>query len=95
MSRKERDRAAPPRPDPVEPASGRSAGLRVLLWLTGGTNALLLGLLAAGSNGHGFVIVLFLIDVGLLLTWSAIGHGWMIRVGERIGERLAQRRSRS
>ena len=95
MSREERDRPSPPRPDPAEPAIGRFTGLRLLLWLTGGTNAVLLGLLAAGSGGHWLVIVLFLLDVGLLLAWSAIGNRWMIQVGERIGERLAERRSRS
>jgi hypothetical protein len=94
MSDEHRDRPTPPRPDPVERPPGRSEGFRFLLWLTGGTNAVLAGLLAAGS-GHWLVVVLLLIDVGLLLVWSAIGHRWMLRFGERIGGRIAERRSRS
>ena len=94
MSEAERDRPAPPRPDPVERLPGRTTGLRLLLWITGVTNAVLAGMIVAGSGGHWLVIVLFLIDVGLLLVWSAIGHRWMLRLGERIGERIAERRSR-
>ena len=94
MSEAERDRRAPPRPDPVERTPGRSAGLRWLLWVTGVTNAMLVGLFAAGSGGHWLAVVLFVVDVGLLLVWSAIGYPRMLRLGERIGERIADRRSR-
>jgi hypothetical protein len=95
MNEAERDRPAPPRPDPVEPAQDRSAIIRTLLWITGGANTVLVGLIAAGYGGQFLLVVLFLVDLGLLLVWSAIGHRWMLQLGERIGERIAERRSRS
>jgi hypothetical protein len=93
MTETERDRPTPPRPDPVEPSTPIT-GLRPLLWITGITNAVLVGLMAAGSGGHWLVILLFLVDIGLLVVWSALGHRWMLRVGERIGDRIADRKSR-
>jgi hypothetical protein len=87
----ERDRPVPPRPDPAAPAT--TIGLRLLLWITGVTNAILVALVAAGAGGHWLVVVLFVVDVGLLVVWSSIGHRYMLGLGERIGERIARRRS--
>ncbi|HEY7401456.1 MAG TPA: hypothetical protein VH989_11260 [Actinomycetota bacterium] len=96
MTGPEAGRPVPPRPDPEDaPPPGTTIDVRLLLWITGITNAILVGLVAAGAGGHWLVVLLFLVDVGLLVVWSSIGHRFMLALGERIGERISRRRSGS
>ena len=100
---------APPRPDPPLPEHPARRRFRLLLWVSGVTNALLLGLLLAGwvSRPPGcvagcpvqlparwLVIVLLLVDIGVMLLWVAIGYGSLLRLGASIGERINDRRGR-
>ena len=94
----------PPRPDPVEPPD---RSFRALLWLTIGVNGLLALFTLAGwlarpdpcgsrcswrPAGGMLWVLLALIDVGLILIWAGVGYLHLVGIGERIGQRIADRR---
>jgi hypothetical protein len=96
-------------PLPEPPLDPRRATYRLLAWVAGVTNAALAGLLLAGwadrprgcpggcpiaVPAHPLAIALVLLDVGLVLVVAAILYGRLLRIGVRIGERIAARRSR-
>jgi hypothetical protein len=98
------DAPTPPRPDPVEQPDRSFA---ILVWTTVGVNALL-GLFALegwlgrpSPCGEGCTwrpaggilwVALVLVDVGLVLVWAGVGYLHLHSVGERIGQRLSDRR---
>ena len=98
-----------PEPPPDPRRAERRATYRLIAWVAGVTNAALLGLLVAGwadrprgcpggcpipVPAHPLAIALLLVDVGVVLVVAAILYGRLLRIGLRIGERIAARRSR-
>ncbi len=97
----------PPRPDSAHPVEPPDRSLRALVWTTIGVNAVLGLFTLAGWFGRpsscdggcswrpigGMLwVILVIIDLGLVLIWSGIGYLYLVGIGQRIGQRMSDKR---
>ena len=96
----------PPRPDTAHPVEPPDHSFRLIVWVTAGVNAMLALFTLAGWFGRptscdggcswrpigGMLwVILAIMDVGLVLIWAGMGYLYLVRVGQRIGQRIAGR----
>ena len=99
----------PPRPDAAHPVEAPDHSLRTIVWITIGVNAVLGLFILAGWFGRpsscdggcswrpigGMVwVILVIIDIGLVLIWAGIGYLYLVGIGQRIGQRISDKRER-
>jgi hypothetical protein len=96
----------PPRPDAIHPAEPPDRSLRLIVWVTIGVNAALGLFTLAGWFGRpsscdggcswrpigGMLwVILAIVDIGLVLIWAGIGYLYLVGIGQRIGQRIADK----
>ena len=99
--------ALPPRPDALHPAEPADRSFRLIVWVTVGVNGMLALFTLAGWFGRpsscdgdcswrpigGMLwVILAIIDIGLVLIWAGIGYLYLVGIGQRIGQRMSDRR---
>jgi hypothetical protein len=97
----------PPRPDAAHPVEPHDRSPRALVWITIAVNAVLGLFTLAGWFGRpsscdggcswrpigGMLwVILVIIDLGLVLIWSGIGYLYLVGIGQRIGQRMSDKR---